>query len=188
MSIFNIATKSAHSEIQLKPKFETNAFNDRLRARDFVWQYAKTFCVYCPITYNLYADYDFFNIDGDRNVIVLPKSDQSSTFASVEETTIHPTPIMLIPNGKLSRAHIVNRRKKNQSLPASDSLLKLTNNNCLMPVILKSNLKRLKSDTPFLMLHTINLRALENHSVFNQNQIRSAIIEKLEGAAEQWRG
>ena len=177
MSILEVAAKT-NLEID-KPEFKTEQFNDRLRARDFVWQYAKNFCVYCSLTQNLYVDYDFFNTEGERNVVVLPKNDYLSTFSRIGESVIKNTPLMLVPNGKLSRTYLLNRRQKQSSEPAGDALLRLANDNGFMPVIMKSDLKRLKTDMPFLMLRGINLSDVSSLSTFSKQQIKSAILEKL---------
>lgn len=185
MSIFDVAARSTVEII--KPKFETEPFNDRLRARDFVWQYAKTFCVYCPLTQNLYVDYDFFNTAGERNVVVLPKNDYLSTFPRISHDFIRPTPLMFVPNGKLSKAFVFDRLNKGGSRPAADTLLRLANDSGLLPVIIKSDLKRLKSDVPFLMLRMIHVDRVNSLSRFSQCQIKAAIVEKLDHCASLWR-
>lgn len=167
------------------PRFDLQRFTNRSRATDFVWQYIPTFCVYCPLTQQIYLDYDLFNIESDKGIVVLPKN-HLSCFFGVEERAITNTSLMLVTNNNLSRAQLFDRRKRAKSISAQGGLIHLSTSQNFLPVILKSDLKRLKDDRPFLMLRSLKTDRISSLSHFDRSQIQTAIIEKLAGSTSKW--
>lgn len=167
------------------PRFNTAQFSDRIRAKDFVWQYIPSFCIYCPLTTQIYLDFDLYNIENDKGVVVLPRNHLSSIYG-VLNNAISPTTLMLVPNNKLSRAQLLDRRTRGQSVSAQAGLIDLATANDFLPVVLKSDLKRLKSDVPFLMLRSIQLPKLNSISQLDRYQIRTTVFQKLADSVNQW--
>ncbi len=167
------------------PRFNVDRFANRARATDFVWQYIPTFCVYCPLTQQIYLDYDLFNIENDRGVVVLPKT-HLSCFFGVEETAITETSLMLVTNNNLSRAQLFDRKRRTKSISAQSGLIHLSTSHNFFPIILKSDLKRLKDDRPFLMLRSLKTDRINKLSHFDRSQIQTTIIEKLAGSTSRW--
>jgi len=183
MSFSNVATKQPIATEY--NKFNIVQYLDRPRATDFVWQYIPTFCVYCPLTQQIYLDYDLFNIESNKGVVVLPKGHLSSIHG-IENYAVNNTNLMLVPNNNLSRAHLFDRKKRHKSVSAQGGLIQLSTSSNFFPIILKSDLKRLKNDVPFLMLRAIDISKLDSLSIFDKSQIQNTIIEKIANSVSQW--
>lgn len=163
------------------PEFDTSKYCERRRAVDFSYKYIPHFCVYCETTGQIYTEYYLDETADCSRVIVMPKADHN-TFKRVVEHSIIPTSLMLVPNNRLSRAVVCDRRKPGATQPANQFLLDKVVRNGLVPVVKKSDLRRMRTDLPYLTMHHVALNKLTEQSEFAKKGFLGAVVEKIEAA------
>lgn len=177
-----LQTGHSVSHGNLAPTFEVSQFINRNRASDFILKYAPAFCVYCPLTLELYLDYDLFNVDRHSNspsVVVLPKN-HLSTVSNLSSASIRLTNYMLVTNPKLSKASIFHRKQRRSAPLKENSFQQIFFNKPLLPLIVKSDLKRIKQhDLPYLSISAIDVRLAHEISQLEISVIRKSIFERI---------
>lgn len=167
-------------------RFQTQQFINKHRAIDFVCEYVPSFCVYCANTNQLYTSYDLHNLEQASGVIVLPRNDHD-TFCLTEDNAVLRTKFVMITKANLKRPRLLDLRQKGNVRSAQTSLFNLALKKRLLPVVMKSDLRKLKkSDMPYLTMHTIDISRLASMSAFRCSQIESAVLEKLEASLPRW--
>lgn len=165
-------------------RFSTQQYRDKLRAVDFVCEYVPSFCVYCSLTHQLYASYDLYNLEQASGVIVLPKTEHD-TFTFSDNDAVLKTTFIMVTNPKLKMPRLIDIRT-NDAKCAQNSLLNLAQKKHLLPVVMKSDLRRIRNtDMPYLSMHTIDLSKLHSISHFRSSQIQSTILNKLDSSFPQ---
>lgn len=167
-------------------QFQTQQFINKHRAIDFVCEYVPSFCVYCANTKQLYTSYDLHNLAQASGVIVLPRNDHD-TFCLTEDDAVLKTKFFMVTKANLKTPRLLDLRQKGNIRSAQTSLFNLALKKRLLPVVMKSDLRKMKkSDMPYLTMHTIDISRLSSMSAFRCSQIESAVLEKLEAAIPRW--
>ncbi|MFT6386844.1 MAG: hypothetical protein ACJAUP_000212 [Cellvibrionaceae bacterium] len=161
--------------------FQAKVYTNRQRAIDFVWMYIPSFCVYCSYTGQLYTNYDLYNLENTSGVIVLPKN-HHDTFNFSGENSVFKTKFVMATSSNLKKTKLLDLRQPGNIKSLQTNLFNLALEKRLLPVVLKSDLRRLKNDLPYLSIHTLDLANLPSMSDFRLSQIEAAVLDRLESS------
>ena len=161
-------------------------------AKGFVMQFESALCVYSPSVQQLYSNYNiYFPEELDRQLVILPDpSAFHDTFNGIPAEAISLTGLFIIPGELIGEVglHLANvdkdRKLGKRRIPFENGMNQLMasrpDDDPLLPVLAKGDLRAMERAWPVLHLHRIKLRALETHSNLDLTNIRNVINEKLD--------
>ena len=172
--------------------WDMDQFRQRKLAAEFVKRFENKLCVYSSSVEQLYTNYDiFFPKEEGRKMVILPNPyAYHDTFQGVPVSAIEATGLTIVPGELIGKQGLhlaipfqVNTGKKYRVVPLHAGMRainkRLPAHKPLLPVLMKGDLREIKSQQPALHLHSINVDKMENRSALERSSIQEVISQKL---------
>lgn len=168
--------------------WDLNAIKQRKRAHDFVLNFENKLCVFSASVQQLYTNYNIFMpAEENSRLVILPNQyAHHDIFQGIPDKAVKPTGLHIVPgaNGELMlRIPLRSATESHRSVPIQVGF-KLINskrpkNLPLLPVLVKGDLREMDAATPYLHLHAISLKELNDLSNLEINGMRRVILDRL---------
>ncbi|TQV80135.1 hypothetical protein FKG94_10735 [Exilibacterium tricleocarpae] len=171
--------------------WDLESFNQRQRALEFVMGFENRLCVYSNSVQQLYTNYNiFFPKEENRRLVILPNPyAHHDIFHGIAEAAIAATGLNIIPGEMLGKSGMYltipfkSGKTRYRAVPLQVGLRVINSrrpqDQPLLPVLKKGDLRELDASTPCLHLHCINLEKLQHLSSLEARGINDVIIERL---------
>lgn len=162
----------------------------REKSYEFVMRFEGKLCVYSPSVEQLYTNYSLNFTNNNSRIVVIPdRFAYHDTFNRVPADSVETTSMMVVPGELIGKPGLQLVKRDNsggigqQSTPFRQALAKMLSRqhdeNALLPVIVKGDLREFGAEFPCLHLHKINLENAGSMSDYNRQSMRKAIFAKL---------
>lgn len=168
--------------------WDLDTFKQRKRAHEFVLNFENKLCVFSGSVRQLYTNYNIFMpAEENSRLVILPNPyAHHDIFQNIPDEAVQPTGLYIVPGGEgelMLRIPVRSKDDPFRTVPLQVGF-KLVNqrrpeNLPLLPILVKGDLRELDARTPCLHLHAISLKALDNISNLELNDIRRVILERL---------
>lgn len=168
------------------------AFENQMRAVNFVRQFSEILCVYSPKVQQLYGSYEIVVPRREnRQLVVVPDLFAfQDTWYHITTRALERTGLMILP-GELVRREGLHLRipfdngRRGRVVPLQNGIRAISRSfrdqgRDFLPVITRGDLRALRRKTPLLHLNSLNLKPMADKSRFELNDIRNTIRSRLQ--------
>lgn len=172
--------------------WDLDGFQHRKLAEEFVKRFENKLCVYSASVEQIYSNYSIYFPEGEgRKMVILPEPyAYHDTFQGVPEEAIKKTGLTIVPGELIGKKglHLTIPFKRGSGkevrvVPLHVGISAInkhrSEDNPFLPILMKGDLREIKSNIPALHLHSISVDCLGARSALERNDIRQTIIEKL---------
>jgi len=183
----SLSTTNSNKDLE----WSLDSIQQREIASEFVTKFESRLCVYSPSVEQFYTNYTINIPSGESGKMVILPNPYAfhDTFNGIKESAIKDTGLHIIPGETIQKKGLYllvtykNSTKKATPLPLKPALQKMLNSkkssDPFLPLLAKGDLREFDQKVPCLHLHRLKVSELTELSVFEQNSIKTAIMDKL---------
>jgi len=183
----SLSTSNSNKDLE----WSLDSIQQREVASEFVSKFESKLCVYSPSVEQFYTNYTINIPSGESGKIVILPNPYAfhDTFNGIKEDAIKDTGLHIIPGETIQKKGLYllvtykNSSKKATPLPLKPALLKMLNSeksaDPFLPLLAKGDLREFDQKVPCLHLHRLKVSELTELSTFEQNSIKTAIMDKM---------